>query len=343
MDVLGTATWNGFNFVMAAQASTRPMERQEQASENDDPSSGAAQAADAKLDAAARARIITNAIVVIKQHHIDSVAAHKAADTLVAHERNGDDDSLTTAANFASALTAQMRNATGDADLELVFSRRAIPERRQDAPLPSGYADQIRRMNCGFERVELVPGNIGYVKLNAFGDTSICEATARRAMSRINDADAVIFDLRDNRGGFGSMVKLLASYLFDHPEYLFSPIENTTRESWTRSPVPGNNLADKPVYVLTSSKTISAAEDFTYNLQMVKRATVIGEVTAGGAHAANLHSIGDNFYVATVEVRAINPYSSHDWNGTGIQPDIKVGAADALDAALKSSRHRVPR
>ena len=188
-----------------------------------------------------------------------------------------------------------------------------------------------------------MPGNIGYVKLNAFGDTSVCEDSARQAMSRINEADAVIFDLRDNHGGFGSMVKLLSSYLFDHPQYVFSPIENTTRESWTNSPVRGNRLADKPIYVLTSTRTISAAEDFTYNLQMLKRATVVGEVTAGAAHAGNLHSIGDNFYVATLEVQAINPYSNHDWNGIGIQPDVTVSAAAALDASLTLAAAKKPK
>jgi Peptidase family S41 len=327
----------GWNVAFAGAYTRQPAEMRQQASENSRVATFTKQDADPRLDAAARRRIITNAIIALKQHHIDPVVAQKAADALLTHERNGDDDSLTTAAEFARVLTTQMRDATDDQDLELLFTRRTIPERpsRLSAPLPPGYADQIRRINCGFERVEVFPGNIGYVKLNAFGDTSVCETTARQAMSRINSANAVVFDLRDNRGGFGSMVKLLSAYLFDHPEYLFSPIESTTRESWTNSPVPGNKLADKPVYILTSSRTISAAENFTYNLKMLKRATVVGEVTAGAAHAANLHSIGDNFYLATIEVRAINPYSNHDWNGTGIQPHVKVSAADALNAALK--------
>ena len=130
------------------------------------------------------------------------------------------------------------------------------------------------------------------------------------------------------------MVNLIAAYLFDHPEYMYCPLENTTAESWTRSPVPGNKLANKPVYILTSSRTISAAEQFTYNLKMFKRATLVGETTAGGAHAGSLHSIGDNFYIATVEVRAINPYSKYNWNATGIEPDVKASAPDALKAAL---------
>ena len=295
------------------------------------------QEASPQLDSAARHRIIANAVAALKQHHVDPAIADKAAAALLLHERNGDDESFTSTTDFARALTVQMRDATGDRDLELIFSRREIPEMpsRSLATLPPGYAEQIRQMNCGFEHVEMIAGNIGYVKLNVFGDTSVCEPTAREAMSRVNTANAVIFDLRENRGGFGSMVKLLASYLFDHPEYLFSPIENTTRDSWTRSPVAGNKLASKPVYILTSARTISAAEDFAYNLQMLKRATIVGETTAGAAHAATLHHIGENFYLGTTEVQPINPYSNHDWNGTGIQPDVKVPAADALATALK--------
>jgi len=95
------------------------------------------------------------------------------------------------------------------------------------------------------------------------------------------------------------------------------------------------------VYVLTSPRTISAAEEFTYNFKMFKGATLVGEITAGGAHAANLHSIGNNFYVATVEVRAINPYAKYHWKDTGIEPDVKASAPDALNAALRSTGEKL--
>ena len=171
----------------------------------------------------------------------------------------------------------------------------------------------------------------GAAKAVGAGSSTISAA----AMTKLNDADVLIFDLRDNRGGFPRMVSLLAAYLFDHPEYMYCPLENTTAESWTRSPVPGNKLASKPVYILTSSRTISAAEQFTYDLKMLKRAMLVGETTAGGGHAANLHSVGDHFYVGTIKVRAINPYAKRDWNEMGIEPDFKVNASDAVHAALR--------
>lgn len=296
------------------------------------------QGADPALDAESRHRIIASAIKSIEQHHIDRLEAQKAADALLAHEQRGDDDSARTTEEFARLGTRQMREATGNHELELLYSVRAIPERLPGSPrpdFPAAYREEARRVNCAFERVEILPHNIGYLKLNAFADTSACQATATAAMAQLNNADALIFDLRDNRGGFPSMVSLIAAYLFGHPEYMYCPLENTTAESWTHSPVPGNKLANKPVYVLTSSRTISAAEQFAYDLKMLKRATLVGETTAGGGHAANLHAIGDNFYVATVEVRAINPYSEYDWNDMGVEPDFKVGAPDALNAALK--------
>jgi hypothetical protein len=289
------------------------------------------------LDATSRHRIIASAIASIKQHHIDHLEAQDAAEALLAHERRGDDDAATSTEEFARLATKQMRDATGSNKLVLLYSTHVIPERTQAPlpPLPAAYRDEMQRIGCAFERVEILPHNVGYLKLNAFPDASVCQATAAAAMTKLNDADAIIFDLRDNRGGFPSMVSQIAAYLFDHPEYMYCPLENTTAESWTRSPVSGNKLANKPAYILTSSRTISAAEQFTYNLKMLKRATLVGETTAGGGHAANLHSIGDNFYVGTIEVRAMNPYAKSDWNDTGIEPDVKIRAPDALKAALK--------
>lgn len=318
-----------------------PYERQ--SGESQRPASGSEQGvlsprgANPTLDATSRHQIIASAIASIKQHHIDPLEAQKAADALLAHERQGDDDSATTTEAFTRLTTRQMREATGDLQLELLYSPHAIPEQPPGPPPapPAAYRDAALRVNCAFAQVKILPQNIGYLKLNAFPDVSVCRATATAAMAQLNHADALIFDLRDNRGGFPRMVSLIAAYLFDHPEYMYCPLENTTAESWTHSPVPGNNLANKPVYILTSSRTISAAEEFTYDLKMLKRATLVGETTAGANHAANLHAIGDNFYVATTEVRAINPYSRHNWNDTGVEPDVKASAPDALKAALK--------
>jgi C-terminal processing protease CtpA/Prc len=162
-------------------------------------------------------------------------------------------------------------------------------------------------------------------------------------MASLNHVDAIIFDLRDNRGGYSSMVSLISAYLFNHPEYMYDPRESPTQQSWTLSPVRGNRLADKPVYVLTSSSTISAAEQFCYDLKMLRRVTLVGETTHGSAHAGVFHRIDDHFGMGIPEARAINPFSKTDWEGTGVEPDVKVKAAEALETAKKLAESRLQR
>ena len=135
----------------------------------------------------------------------------------------------------------------------------------------------------------------------------------------------------------------MAAYLFDHPEYLYNPRENTTEQWSTRSPVPGNRLADKPVFVLTSGRTFSSAEQFSYDLKMLKRATLVGETTGGGAHSGVRRRIDDHFGMGIPETKAINPFSKNDWAEVGVDPDVKVKAADALETAVKMAESKLQR
>jgi C-terminal processing protease CtpA/Prc len=193
----------------------------------------------------------------------------------------------------------------------------------------------MRQQNCMVRKVEVLPQDIGYLKLDFFPDPSVCAATATASMDSLNHAHAIIFDLRDNVGGFPEMVSLIAGYLFNHPVYWYSPRGTPTEQSFTRSPVSGSLLADKPVYVLTSSRTWSGAEQFSYDLKMLHRATLVGETTRGGAHAGVFHRIDDHFGMGIPEQRPLNPYSDHDWEGVGVTPDVKVNSADALAVAQK--------
>jgi Peptidase family S41 len=298
---------------------------------------------DAKLDAAERHRIIDGAIANLMQHYIYSDVALKTTDVLLAHEKNGDDDTVTVGGAFADLLTRQIRDVSHDMHLEVVYSQNPLPDRPL-GPTPEGlarYRKALEQDNCTFKKVEILPHHIGYLKLNAFPDPCICRTTATAAMASLNHADAIIFDLRDNGGGFSGMVSLMAAYLFDHPEYMYDPRESPTQQSWTPSPVPGNRLADKPVYVLTSGSTISAAEQFCYDLKMLKRVTLVGETTRGSAHAGVFHRIDDHFGMGIPEARAINPFSKTDWEGIGVEPDVKVIAADALEKAEKLAEIRL--
>ncbi len=295
-----------------------------------------------KLDAAERQRVIDAVIKNLKQYYFDSHIAQEIENALLTHEKQGEYDAVVEDDAFAALLTRHIRYVSHDMHLEVVYSTEQLPDRPQE-PTPEAlarYRRTLERENCTFEAVKVLPQNIGYLKLNAFPDPSICEATARATMASLNGVVAIIFDLRDNGGGSGAMVSLIAAYLFNHPEFLYDPRVNPTLQSWTQ-PVPGNRLMDKPVYVLTSGSTVSAAEQFCYDLKMLKRVTLVGETTRGSAHAGVWYRIDDHFGMGIPRIRAINPFSKADWEGTGVEPDVKVKATNALQTAEKLAENRL--
>ena len=292
----------------------------------------------APLSALERRRVIGEAITHLRRYYIYPAAARRMAESLRKHEQNGDDDSASAGSAFASLLTTQLRAVSHDRHLGISYSQSAIPE-GATGPTPEAimhYHQEMERTNCGFEKVVLLSHYIGYVKLNSFPDLQLCRSTVEAAMTSLNQADAIIFDLRDNHGGSPEMVAFVASYLFDHPTHLedfYNRSENTTLPSWTLSPIEGNQLANKPAFVLTSAETFSGGEEFAYDLKMLKRATVVGETTAGAAHMVRQRRIDAHFRLRVPDTRPINPVSKTNWEGTGVTPDVRVNAAQALATA----------
>jgi Peptidase family S41/N-terminal domain of Peptidase_S41 in eukaryotic IRBP len=293
---------------------------------------------DAVLDAAERQLVIDGAIKNLKQYYVYPSVARKMAESLRRHLENGDDDGATDSIAFADLLTTQLREVSHDRHILVDYSEAATPQ-RASWPTPEAiarYQKEMAQTNCTFEKVEILAHNIGYVKLNSFPDLSICQSTAAAAMASLNQSDAIIFDLRDNHGGVPGMVAFMASYLFDHPTHLddlYNRSGKSTLQSWTLSPVDGNKLADKPAFVLTSAGTFSGAEEFSYDLKMLRRATIVGETTRGGAHMVRRHRIDDHFNIGVPDTMPINPISKSNWEITGVTPDVKVKADDALKTA----------
>ena len=197
--------------------------------------------------------------------------------------------------------------------------------------------------NCLFQTIDTLPRHIGYLKLDGFAEASVCQEITGRALAAVNNADALIVDLRDNGGGFGESALAIAGYLFDRPTFLYDPRPHSRVPSHTASPIFGSKLADKPVYILTSSRTQSAAEYFVYNLKMLKRVTIVGERTAGKQHSGAFHRLDDHFGIGIQETAPPdNPYPVKGWEIIGIEPDVAVSRAEALDVAraLAESRSR---
>jgi len=295
---------------------------------------------EAELDDAERQRIVDAVSASLKQDYVDANAAQKMADVIEAHERHGDYKAVMRGREFADLLTRQLREQSHDTDLDVVYSaERLHPLSAFSADAQAQYRKAMQETNCTFARVEMLPHNIGYLKLNAFPDPAVCKATAEAVMARLNGTQAVIFDLRENSGGYGGMVSLLAGYLFAQPIHLYNP-RGDGPENWTR-PEPTSKLENKPVYILTSRATQSAAEMFSYDLKRMKRATLVGETTRGAAHAGVFHRIDDHFGVGIPEVKAKNPYGAGNWEGMGVAPDVKAPAWDALSVAQRLAEKKV--
>lgn len=243
--------------------------------------------------------------------------------------------------DFAAALESDLRSITNDKHIRVSFSPdRAKAMENRD---PNGG----RRIpeNFGFEEVTILEDNIGYLDLRGFMNIRTAEAVAKAAMDKLITADAIIFDLRKNGGGSPNMIRFISSYIFgDEPVHLntfyWRPADNYS-ETWTEPSLASQTKPDIPIYVLTSSYTFSAAEEFTYNLKNLKRATIIGETTGGGAHPGGPMVIQDGFIVNVPQGRAINPITKTNWEGVGVIPNIDIPATDALDRALALAKKAI--
>jgi len=245
------------------------------------------------------------------------------------------------ARSFADALTREAQVITKDKHLRV---RPAPPMTVQTAATPAQMAEARlqdrawqRENTAGFVAAQKLEGNIGYLDLRGFAHPEAGSAVADHYMGLLATSDAVIIDLRKNGGGNPAMVQYLCSYFFDkrvHLNSLYWRDGDRTEEFWTLDKVGGKKMPDVPLFVLTGKRTFSGAEEFSYNMQTQKRATLVGETTGGGANPGGTVPVNDRFVVFVPGGRAINPVTKTNWEGVGVVPDVQVPDAEAFDKAL---------
>jgi len=283
------------------------------------------------IDAAIRTEVIEGAIKALNDAYVFPEVAQKMEAALREITQRKEYDAISDAIQFADKLTSDLQAVSKDKHLRVVLSQASRFGMNQQQQREAA----IKR-NFGFEKAGRLNGNIGYLDLRGFEPAGLAGDTAAAAMNFLANADALIFDLRQNGGGSPDMVAFLTSYLLDkrtHLNSIYSRPADRTEEFWTREDVPGKKFGNKPVFVLTSNRTFSAAEEFTYNLQSLKRATIIGETTGGGAHPVQARPLGKLFTITVPFARSINPITKTNWEGTGVKPDVAVAADKALKVA----------
>jgi hypothetical protein len=300
-----------------------------------------------KVDAATRAKVIDGAVAALNEAYVFPETAKKMEQAVRTHQQKGDYDAISDGDDLAKRLTDDFQAISHDKHLHVMFSPAALPDFDNQKPDPKREAEerkQMERMNCGFRKAEILEGNIGYLKFDFFADPGICGPTVVAAMNFLANVDAAIFDLRENGGGDPKMVAFVSSYLFaerTHLNDLWTRKGDVTEQYWTDPYVPGKRLDGKPAFVLTSKNTFSGGEEFTNNLKVLKRATIVGETTGGGAHPVRGHRIAEHFGIGVPFARAINPITHTNWEGTGVAPDEKVDASQALEVAIKLATERI--
>ena len=300
-----------------------------------------------KIDGATRGKVIDGAVAALNETYVFPETAKKMEEAVKAHQKKGDYDSITDGDDFAKRLTDDFQAVSHDQHLHVMFSPAPLPDMEAQRPDPKRQDEErkdLERVNCGFNKAEILEGNVGYLKFDFFADPGICGPTAVAAMNFLGNTDAIIFDLRENGGGDPKMVAFVSSYLFaerTHLNDLWTRKGAITDQYWTLPYVPGKRLDGKPAFVLTSKNTFSGGEEFTYNLKTLKRATIVGETTGGGAHPVRGHRITEHFGIGVPFARAINPITQTNWEGTGVEPDVKVAAADALTTAQKLAAEKL--
>jgi hypothetical protein len=281
----------------------------------------------------------------LRKHWVIPEIGKKLEGTLLGKLRAGAYDAIQDPAAFGTAITKDVVAITQDRHFHLFFApERAKAERAApDSAAAKAARDQElkedQEFNFGFQDVRILGGNVGYIRLDGFSALADAADTASAAMALVRHTDALILDLRRNHGGYTDTLQFLASYGFDgDPTLLFTEhahegaTEVLTQYS-TLPYLPGTRRAKRPLYILTSAYTFSAAEALPYFLQHRKKAVVVGEVTGGGAHIWTGYPVGDRFYAHIPTSRSLDPITNTDWEGVGVKPDLEVPAGQALTTA----------
>ncbi|GGA95894.1 S41 family peptidase [Puia dinghuensis] len=279
------------------------------------------------------------------QHYIFPDTAQKMVAYLETEYRKGAYAEIKNPQQLAERLWRDLEKAHHDGHLHLgyqpQFARQlantdttGAAQRQKD-----GYAHalvQEGEANFGFEKVEILRGNIGYVKFNHFtGLADEAMATFTSAFRFVAHTNALIIDMRTNGGGSPFMVSRAESYFFPVRTHMMDIINRSSgkNELWTDPAKTDSTLLQMPVYILTSKRTFSGAEDFSYGMQSIHRAVVVGDTTGGGAHPTGAYNVGFGFVASIPHARSLDPYTHTDWEGTGVYPDIPVTSDKALETA----------
>lgn len=257
------------------------------------------------------------------------------------------------AETLANVLSAGVQSTIFDPRVKVSYEPNYIPLiPPKMPPLPPEQLIAVLQTSI---KLDILEGNIGYLRIDHILGEDVADKVGSLLLdlvwNKILPTSALIFDLRYTSSGDVSGIPYIVSYFTEaepqiHIDSVYDRPSNTTTKLFTMSTLLGERYnITKPLIILTSKTTKGIAEDVAYCLQNLKRATIVGEKTAGGSVRVEKIKVGDtDFYVTVPTAKSINPITGTTWEVAGVTPDVEVNAEDALATAIKivNLRARIP-
>ncbi|HSB66476.1 MAG TPA: S41 family peptidase [Anaerolineales bacterium] len=295
------------------------------------------------IDPATQGEILDQLIQIIRSNYVYPQLAEKICIHMEQTQKGGEYQELTEGDLFALGLTLQLQEASHDEHLWVRYHAESIPKGEAALRFNQIWQEQqksnAKRENFGFYKLDNLPGNVAYVDLRYLHRVEWVRDKIANIMQSIAACRAAIIDLRKCTGGYPDTVCLLCSYLFEEkPVHLLSIYwrdVDKTQEYWTNPQFVGLQFFKKPLFLLTSCETFSAAEALAEILQSHKRAIIVGEKTDGGSHPGASFFLHEHFEAFIPIGLSINPLTGKDWEGDGIKPDILAPAPHSFNLAYR--------
>jgi len=295
------------------------------------------------IDKAERARILLTVSTQLREGYIykekgdilaRSIVTAAKADRFAEHDELG---------SFVAGVNLYLLELSDDRHLSLRFgpgNPDGAGARKIVRAGPGHGSDDPGGASHGIREAKILDGNIGYLDLRMFSGSDAAKDAIDTAMLKLEDTNALIIDLGRNGGGGPWMVRYLSGFLFDGPTHLTDTWMRgmeEPRERWTLPGQPTRTFQDKPVFILTSKRTFSAAESFTFGLTINDRVTIVGERTGGGGHFGDTVPVAEDLRLFVPRGRTYDPETGQGWEAEGIEPDVPVKYSSALTRALDSA------
>ena len=282
--------------------------------------------------AALRAWLVRRLQHLLRERYVDDALGGAAAERLEERLLAGayEDPGLS---SLAAELHADVMHVVSDKHF-------ALYARPPDAPDGAEReAAAMRERNYGCEALRVLPGNVGFLELSSFDDPVEARRTFAAAMTWLAHVDALVIDLRRNSGGYPATAGQLAGHLVAEP-FLLTRYHYRADERWdeTWSAADASPRLAVPLFLVVGPETFSLAEALAYALKHTGRATLVGAVTSGGAHAVEFVDLGEELQLCLPVGRPVDPRTEASWERVGVRPDVEVDAGEALDVAHRLAR-----